>query len=172
MKRWLPPLLAAALVAILALALLRGNPENDGGPLVGRPAPDFALTALDGTKVDLAQYKGRPVVLNFWASWCGPCRSEAPLLSDLSKRQSEGGLVVLGVLFQDKAGDARKFRDDFGLAFPSALDPSARIAIEYGVAGVPETFFIDKNGVIRKHVPGEIDQQKVRDGLKEIGAAS
>lgn len=170
MKRWLPPLLAAALVAVLAIALLRGNPENDGGPLVGKPAPNFALTALDGTKVNLAQYRGRPVVLNFWASWCGPCREEAPLLSSLSKQQSEGGLVVIGVLFQDKAADAQKFRQDFGLAFPSALDPKADTAIEYGVSGVPETFFIDKDGVVRKHVPGELNEQKARDGLKEIGA--
>lgn len=151
-RRLLPPLLAAAVVAVLGVALV--NPARDattGGPLIGKSAPPLVLESLDGGQVSLASLEGRPVVLNFWASWCVPCREEAPLFRELGERQTAGtGLAVLGVLFQEtKEQNALDFIREFALAYPSLRDPQSQVAINYGVGGIPETFFIDRSGVIR-----------------------
>ncbi|MDB5046846.1 MAG: thiol:disulfide interchange protein, partial [Deinococcus sp.] len=97
-RRFIPPVLAASLVAVLGVALLSpARNTTDGGPLIGKPAPTFVLNTLDGSSLNLASLKGRPVVLNFWASWCAPCREEAPLFRELSTRQTAGtGLAVVG----------------------------------------------------------------------------
>lgn len=168
MKRWIAPVLAALLVVVLGLALLRGNTDATG-PLVGRPAPDFTLRTLEGTTLKLSDLRGRPVVLNFWASWCVPCREEAPILSELATRQSAGGLAVVGVVFQDREAAAKEFRDRYGLNFVSVLDPNARTAIDYGVAAVPETFFIDEQGVVRRHVRSVVTREMLATELKALG---
>ncbi|WP_084474468.1 redoxin domain-containing protein, partial [Deinococcus pimensis] len=156
------------LVAALAVALLRGS-GDPGGPLVGKAAPDFTLTTLEGTTLKLSELRGRPVVLNFWASWCVPCREEAPLLSELATKQSADGLAVVGVVFQDRQDAAKKFRDQYGLSFVSVLDPEARTAIDYGVAAVPETFFIDEEGVVRRHVRSVVTRDLLATELRSLG---
>ena len=169
--RFLPPILAALLVAVLAYALLKPQGGDPGGPLVGKAAPSFNLKMLDGGQLSLASLKGRPVVVNFWASWCLPCRDEAPLLSGLSGQQRAGGLTVVGVLFQDKTADAKTFVAEQGLAFPSLLDPSSDTAINYGVSAVPETFFIDKDGVVRAHVRQAMTPEILKANLAKIGVS-
>lgn len=102
-RRWLPPVVAAVLVTALMAALLRpGRSGLAGSPLLGKPAPAFTLRSLDGGDVQLASLKGRPVVVNFWASWCVPCRDEAPLLRSLSETQSDQGLAVWGSRFRSQ----------------------------------------------------------------------
>jgi cytochrome c biogenesis protein CcmG/thiol:disulfide interchange protein DsbE len=170
LRRFLPPLIAAVLVAALGVGLLRGNGGQVGGPLVGKSAPAFSLQTLNGGTVSLASLKGRPIVLNFWASWCIPCRDEAPVLRDLSEKQSANGLAVVGVVFSDKNLTAvRKFTQDYALAYPSLLDPNLGTSIAYGVSGVPETFFIDKEGVVRGYDQGGLTPERLTAGLGKIG---
>ncbi|GGN47666.1 hypothetical protein GCM10010842_39340 [Deinococcus daejeonensis] len=134
-RRWLPPVISAVLVTALIAALLRpGRSGIAGSPLLDKPAPASTLRSLDGVKVELASLQGRPVVVNFWASWCLPCRDEAPLLRSLSETQSDRGLAVLGISFQEpELQNARAFIREYALAYPSLIDPGARTAINYGV---------------------------------------
>lgn len=117
---------------------------------LGGVAPAISGPDLGGTTVSLAQYKGHPVVVNFWASWCTPCREEFPLLRDkLAELGPTDGLVILGVLYKDQADLAASFVRDFGATWPTVTDDSGAIATAYRIAAPPQTYFIDKDGVIR-----------------------
>ncbi len=171
-KRLLPPVLAAALALVLGAALLSPSRNaTTGGPLIGQPAPPFTLISLDNTSLSLASLKGRPVVLNFWASWCVPCREEAPLFRELTERQTNAsGLAVIGILFQEPVEqNALDFIREFALAYPNLRDPQARTAIDYGVAGIPETVFIDRQGVIQFIDRGGLSRERLSNGLEKIG---
>jgi cytochrome c biogenesis protein CcmG, thiol:disulfide interchange protein DsbE len=151
--RWLLPLAAVPVLVLLAYGF-RLNPRDVKSPLLGRPAAPFALTSFEGAPMELAALRGKVVVLNFWASWCVPaCYDEAPVLEQGWRTYRERGVVVLGVDIQDKDEAGRKFIRDFGLTFPNAPDRTGKVSVDYGVYGVPETFFIDRQGAIRvKHV--------------------
>ncbi len=157
--RWLIPLSAIPVLALLAYGF-RTDPREIPSPLVGRPAAPFTLTSFTGEPVALAAQRGRVVVLNFWASWCFPaCYEEAPVLERGWRTWRERGVTVIGVDIQDTEEKARKFIADFGLTFPNAPDTTGKVAIDYGVYGVPETFFIDRSGRIRaKHVGAVTDE--------------
>ena len=157
--RWLIPLAAVPVLVLLAYGF-RVNPRDIPSPLVGRPAPAFALTTFAGQPLSLESLRGRVVVLNFWASWCYPaCYDEAPTLERSWRAYRERGVTVMGVDIQDTAEKAQKFIGDFTLTFPNAPDPAGKISIDYGVYGVPETFFIDRRGRIRaKHVGAVTDE--------------
>ena len=155
---WLIPFAALPVLALLAYGF-RVNHRDIPSPLVNRPASTFALTSYSGEAMSLEAYRGRVVVVNFWASWCMPaCYEEAPVLERNWRAYREKGVMVLGVDIQDKPEAGRKFIDQFSLTFPNALDPSGKVSIDYGVYGVPETFFIDARGNIRaKHVGAVTD---------------
>jgi cytochrome c biogenesis protein CcmG/thiol:disulfide interchange protein DsbE len=157
--RWLIPLAAVPVLVLLAYGF-RVNPREIPSPLVGRPAPPFALTTFAGQPVSLDALRSRVVVLNFWASWCYPaCYDEAPALERNWRAYRERGVMVVGVDIQDTPDKARKFIADFNLSFPNAADPGGKVSIDYGVYGVPETFFIDRRGRIRtKHVGAVTDE--------------
>ncbi len=151
--RWLIPLASVPVLALLAYGF-RTDPRAIPSPLVDRPAAQFALRTFDGQPLGLDALAGKVVVLNFWASWCYPaCYEEAPTLERGWERYKDRGVVMLGVNVQDKEEPARKFLAQFGHTFPNAPDPGGRVSVDYGVYGVPETFFIDRKGRIRaKHV--------------------
>jgi cytochrome c biogenesis protein CcmG, thiol:disulfide interchange protein DsbE len=157
--RWLVPAAALPVLALLAYGF-RLNPRDIPTPLIDRPAAAFALTSYAGEPMSLAAHRGKVVVVNFWASWCYPaCYEEAPVLERNWRAYRERGVVVLGVDIQDKPDAAKKFISDFSLSFPNALDPSGKVSVDYGVYGVPETFFIDRRGRIRaKHVGAVTDE--------------
>ena len=157
--RWLIPAAALPVLALLAYGF-RLNPRDIPTPLIDRPAAAFALTSYAGEPMSLAAHRGKVVVVNFWASWCYPaCYEEAPVLERNWRAYRERGVVVLGVDIQDKPDAAKKFISDFSLSFPNALDPSGKVSVDYGVYGVPETFFIDRRGRIRaKHVGAVTDE--------------
>ena len=124
---------------------------------VGGTAPAITGPTVDGSTVDLAAYRGHPVVVNFWASWCTPCRDEFPLFKDkLATLGPTDGLVILGVLYKDQPDLAKQFLTDFGATWPTATDPDGAIATAYRIAAPPQTFFIDKNGVVQGIQIGEL----------------
>jgi cytochrome c biogenesis protein CcmG/thiol:disulfide interchange protein DsbE len=168
--RWLIPLSAVPVLLLLAYGF-RTNPRDIPSPLIGRPAPNFALMAFAGQPLALPALRGQVVVLNFWASWCYPaCYEEAPVLEDGWRTWRERGVVVIGVDIQDTDDKARTFIADFGLTFPNAPDPSGKVAIDYGLYGVPETFFIDRQGRIRaKHV-GAVTAEVFRSRVEPLAA--
>jgi len=157
--RWLIPAAALPVLGLLAYGS-RVNPRDIPTPLIDRPAAAFELTSYAGERVSLDAYRGRVVVVNFWASWCHPaCYEEAPVLERNWRAYRHRDVVVLGVDIQDKAEAAKKFIADFSLTFPNVLDAAGRVSVDYGVYGVPETFFIDRRGRIRaKHVGAVTDE--------------
>jgi cytochrome c biogenesis protein CcmG, thiol:disulfide interchange protein DsbE len=145
--------LALALVAgMFGLLVWKLATEDEGAARKlgrGEPvaAPTFRLDRLDGPgKVSLAEYRGRPVVLNFWGSWCDPCKEEAPVLESTWRRYRDRGLVVLGVDFHDLKSAARRFARENDMSYPIAYDGPGKTLTDYGVVAAPETFFVARNG--------------------------
>jgi cytochrome c biogenesis protein CcmG, thiol:disulfide interchange protein DsbE len=132
---------------------------SSGAPVArtGEPAPPITGTSLDGDPVDLAEFRGRPVVVNFWASWCTPCREEFPLFAErLAALGPTDGLVILGVLYKDQPELAQAFLDDFGGSWASIDDPGGSVAAAYRVVAPPQTYFIDAEGILRAIQIGEV----------------
>lgn len=143
---------ALPLLALLAYGFTR-DAKDIPSPLIGHQAPPFTLPLFEGQSVSLESLRGKVVFLNFWASWCVPCRAEARTLEAAWLKYSDQGVVFLGVDIQDTEEDARAFLREFGITYPNARDASGRVAIDYGVWGIPETFIVDRAGRIAyKHV--------------------
>jgi cytochrome c biogenesis protein CcmG, thiol:disulfide interchange protein DsbE len=168
MWRWLIPLSVVPVLALLAYGF-RVNPRDIPSPLVGRPAAPFVLRTFDGRDVSLASLRGRVVVLNFWASWCYPaCYEEAPALERSWRAYRDRAVSVVGVAIQDHPDAARKFIADFSLSFPNAPDPDGKVSVDYGVYGVPETFFIDRAGRIRLKQTGAVGDDLFRSEVEKL----
>ena len=128
-----------------------------------RRRPAFTLSRLDATdgKLSLAELKGKPVVVNFWASWCIPCKDEAPALQKTYEKYKAQGLTVLGIDAQDFRGDARSFAKRYGLTYPVVYDGSGSTLGKWGVTGFPETFFVDRSGkLVGERIQGGIDTER------------
>lgn len=143
-------------------------------PKVGFKAPSFTLKALDGKSYSLPSSTGKPVIINFWASWCGPCRLEAPelvKLYDKYKRKLE--IYAVNMTTQDTAEDAKAFADAFGFTFPVLLDDDKKTTVSkrYRVQAIPTTFFVDKNGFIVDKITGIADPQTLESKFKSLAAA-
>ena len=168
MWKWLIPLSVLPVVVLLAYGF-RTNPREIPSPLVGRAAAPFALRSFDGAPVSLESLKGRVVVLNFWASWCYPaCYEEAPVLERSWRAYRDRGVAVVGIPIQDRDDAIRKFISDFSLSFPNAPDPNGKVSIAYGVYGVPETFFIDRAGRIRRKHAGALTDELFRTEVDQL----
>jgi cytochrome c biogenesis protein CcmG/thiol:disulfide interchange protein DsbE len=164
---------AAILIPVIAFALLLasglgGDPETLPSELEGGPAPTFSLPVLggDGT-VDLASLRGQVVVLNFWASWCRPCREEHPALLAAWERYRERGVVIVGVGFEDTEEGALAYAEELGGDWPLVSDPGSRTAIDYGVFGVPETFVIAPDGTIAGKNVGAVTYEWLEEHIED-----
>lgn len=149
----------------------RGRVNTVGSlvPLGDRPAPDFTLADFSGGQISLDQFRGKTVVLNFWASWCGPCKAEAPILAELAKTSDPSKVAIVGIAVWDLESDSRAFLADHGLNYTNGADKNGAVAIDYGVSGVPETFFIAPDGTLLGKLPGQLQStQQVNDLLKEL----
>jgi cytochrome c biogenesis protein CcmG/thiol:disulfide interchange protein DsbE len=145
----LPIILLAVLAAMLAL---RGGTSPTA---IGSQAPDFSVTDLEGNPIQLAELRGRPVIVNFWASWCVPCVDEFPVLRDAHARYADDGLMVVGIVYQDRSQAAASFMSRHDATWAAAADPDGRVAEAYGVIGPPETFLIGRDGTIAARALGQ-----------------
>jgi cytochrome c biogenesis protein CcmG/thiol:disulfide interchange protein DsbE len=159
---------ALAVAGLLALLVWR-IAHQPHVPQLGAPAPSFSLERLDGGgKLDLASLRGKVVVLNFWASWCVPCKSEAPWLEQQWKQLRAKGVVVLGIDYNDLTSDARSFVGRHGVTYPIVRDRNGDVTDRYDVTGVPETFFVSRTGrLVGRHIVGPVDQGKNRGYFRE-----
>ena len=160
-------LIAAALIGVLFLGLGK-NPNEIRTPLIGKTAPTFVLQEV-GTKrpIDLAQLRGKPVVLNFWATWCGPCWEEHPVLV-ANARRLQPNVQFVGVVFQDSDEKILGFLEQRGSSYPTVVDDKGKTAIAYGVGGIPETYFIDGQGVIRAKYTGPMSTDILQEKLRTV----
>lgn len=149
-----------------ALLLSRGGAPT--GALIGTQAPPFALADLDGSPVRLADLRGRPVIVNFWASWCGPCVEEFPLLAAAMERHRSEGLAIVGIVYRDRSESAREFMARLGASWPAVMDPAEAVAARYGVGGPPESFFIGRDGLVVGRQTGQLSQSDLDRQLAAI----
>ncbi len=132
-----------------------------------KPAPDFKLKLFSGQTITLKDFAGkRPVVINFWASWCPPCREEAPTLAKVSKLY-EGRVEFIGIVTNDTQANALAFMKEFGISYDNGIDQD-NIAAKYGITGIPETFWIDKQGQIVDHWIGAIDEANLTYRIQKL----
>ena len=159
----------AAVFALLGWALARTGGQPAGVvintvfgevPVAQRPAPEFTLPLLNGDTLRLSDLRGKVVVVDFFASWCPPCRREAPILARVAGRFKGQGVEFVGVAVWDDEGEVRRYVREFGLPFPVGLDSRGRIAIEYGIRGIPEKFLIGRDGVLLRKVVGPTPEEK------------
>ncbi|HET9444404.1 MAG TPA: TlpA disulfide reductase family protein [Acidimicrobiales bacterium] len=156
---WVAGGLAVVMVAFVALLATREPAQNTlaQSPLLGRPAPEVIGPGLDGSTIRLSQYRGRYVVLNFFATWCVPCQQEHDDLVRFSDRHRQAGdAVVLAVIFDDEVDRVRAFFERRGGDWPVLDDPKGKVALDFGVRGPPESYLIDPNGIVRSKIVGQV----------------
>lgn len=168
--RWLRMALilvpAVAFLGLLTVALVNNSPP----PQVGDPAPAFEAELLSGEgQLTLDELRGKPVVINFWASWCVPCRDEAPMLSEAAARYGNE-VAFVGVDIRDARTSAIQFAERYDLDYPHVRDEDLAIYDDFGLTGQPETFFLDEEGVILEHIPGPLARETLFQLLDSLTA--
>ena len=172
-KKFLPIIILLVLICGAGWIWLNRIPANvvarpEHIPLRGHPAPDFTLQTLEGEMLRLSDLQGKAVVLNFWATWCPPCQAEMPELQAAYEAYAPGGLVVLGVNQAEDRATVQNFVNERGLTFPVVLDENYAAAQQYQVSSLPTTFFIDREGIIREIVIGQMNTALLKQQLQSI----
>jgi cytochrome c biogenesis protein CcmG/thiol:disulfide interchange protein DsbE len=162
-------IIGVVIVAVIVFVLFAGlgkDPQHIDSPLIGKPAPPFALKAVgSGETIDLDSLRGKPVVLNFWATWCGPCYEEHPTL--VANARVLPNVQFVGVVFNDTEDKIMRFLAQRGTAYPTLLDGNGKTAIAYGVGGVPETYFINPAGTIVAKFEGPLTTEALQANLEK-----
>jgi peroxiredoxin len=161
--------LAVRMLAI-GVAAIAAQIANAASPLVSEPAPDFALRSIGGENVRLSEHLGQVVLINFWATWCGPCRQEMPLLDALYQKYQRAGLVLLGVNLDEERADAAEMAQTLKVSYPILFDERKDVSRAYQVGTMPLTVLIDREGVVRYvsegYKPGY--EKRYTDKLREL----
>lgn len=171
-RRW-PALAVVAALAVGAVVVLGvglgRDPSVVPSPLVGQPAPPLSGPTLDGGEFDLRDYSGTVVLVNVWASWCAACREEHPALNAAQRTLGPEGLQVVGINMSDTRRAANGFLEEMGgEEYPSVFDPQARVATEWGVFGVPETYVVDRDGIVVDKAVGAVDAAWIIDAVTPL----
>jgi cytochrome c biogenesis protein CcmG/thiol:disulfide interchange protein DsbE len=170
-----------ALFSLLGWAVVRsgGNPGGLGVNSVfgridvePRPASDFNLELLDGGALTLSDLRGKVVLVDFWASWCPPCRQEAQTLAQIYQEYADQPVEFVGVDIWDRREDALEYINEYDVPYPNGIDEEGNILINYGVTGIPEKFLIDQNGVLRQKLVGPTHPETLREALDELLASN
>jgi cytochrome c biogenesis protein CcmG, thiol:disulfide interchange protein DsbE len=159
--------LLVGLVMVTAVFGLQLARQNQTQPTKG-VAPDFTLSAFDGQEIRLSDLRGQVVVLNFWASWCGPCRIEAPELQSFWERYQDRGVVILGVAYADNGPKSMEFIEEYGLTYINGPDLGTRITDRYNVQGVPETFIINQQGEIEQFFYARVTEAQLSAAIDPL----
>lgn len=169
-------LLGLGLAVAGGVALAGRNEDEQGSdtgikvaPAGGALAPDFTLVNLESENVSLSDFKGQPVLINLWATWCGPCRIEMPTIQSRFEEYRDEGFIVLAVNFDEPRADVQSFREEFGLTFQILLDPGANVQKLYRTRSYPTSFFVDRKGVIQAQHIGVMTEGNLDGNLAQIG---
>jgi cytochrome c biogenesis protein CcmG/thiol:disulfide interchange protein DsbE len=157
--RWIAGVVLVVVAALVALLATRppATATEVYTPLLGKPAPGITATTVSGQRFDLGSYRGRYVVVNFFASWCPPCQQEQPeLVAFAFQHRAAGDAALVGVVYDDATSSARAFDADAGATWPAVVDPGGQIALQYGVRAPPETFLISPAGTVVAHIDGAV----------------
>jgi cytochrome c biogenesis protein CcmG/thiol:disulfide interchange protein DsbE len=167
-RRWsVQPLVLLGALAVLGV-LTYGVIAKSEQPLSQGPAPDFTLTLFDGGELSLSELRGQVVVINVWASWCPPCRDEAPVLEATWRRYRERGVTFVGVDYMDTEPAALSYLQEYGITYPNGPDLGSRIGRAYNVQGVPETFFVTPEGEIAELFVGPLSGARLTAILERL----
>lgn len=158
------------LMALMAWALSNQSPVTgmSGFTRVQETAPGFTLRLFDGEELTLSDLADRPVVINFWASWCGPCREEAVGLERTWRTYRDDGVMFVGVDIQDAEEDALEYLAEFNVTYPNGPDLDGKITVDYGVVGLPVTFFVSKEGIVERRWVGAVPESQVVTGVQAL----
>ena len=157
------------LAVILTLGLVITACSEPAEARVGQPAPNFQLQNLDGQSISLSDFKGKPVLLNFWATWCGPCVYEMPYLQEVYDEWSGQGLMLLAINGGEGSSTVKGFMQSHNLSLPVLLDNKGKVAQKYNILGIPTTFFIDEKGIIQEKIIGAFQsKEQIENRLDKI----
>ena len=163
-------LMVIGLIALMAWGLSHKTSVTSlsGFTRIQQPAPEFRLSLLPGGELYLSELRGRPIVINFWASWCSPCREEALSLERAWQIYRDEGVVFIGIDIQDTEESARAYLREFGVTYPNGRDVDGKITIDYGIVGMPATFFVNRIGIVERRWVGAIDEDRLLAWVNEL----
>ncbi|GKU79401.1 thiol-disulfide oxidoreductase ResA [Paenibacillus sp. L3-i20] len=166
-SRWVKWSLFALATVAIGYAIWSSFPRNEEGGRVGDTAPSFSLSGLDGETIRLTDYRGKGIIINFWASWCKPCTNEMPLMNEAYAESPDVEIIAINV--GEKPEKAKRFAEELGLKFPVALDQDNEIKKKYRISGLPVTLLVDKDGKIVERITGELQStQDILDLMDEV----